>query len=171
MKIHKQAFIVSLLVLSCLLPAAASALETGAVAPDFTLKSVQGDDVSLADFKGRLVLLKLATTWCPTCKQLSAEIAKVGDFLKEKDVVVLDVFVQDSPEMVKEYLGETVPPMSFHALLDDGQVYDAYNVYLIPRLLLVDAEQVIRFESAGRSVMADDIISMVKEHAPDPKAS
>ena len=166
MKFHKRTFIVLLIIVSCLAPAVAVALETGTQAPGFKLKSLQGEDVSLADFKGRLVLLKLATTWCPTCKQLSAEIEKAGEFLKEKNVVVLDVFVQDSPEMIEKYLGDTEPPMSFYALIDDGQVYDAYNVYLIPRLLLIDAEQVVRFESSGRIILADEIIAMVKEYGP-----
>lgn len=149
--------------LAVLAPVAAAAIETGTPAPDFKLKSVQGEDVSLADFKGRLVLLKLATTWCPTCKELSSEIEKVGGFLQEKDVVVLEVFIQDSAAMVEKYLGDTEPPMTFHALLDDGQVYKAYNVYLIPRLLLVDAEQIVRFESAGRNVSAGDITAMIEE--------
>ncbi len=60
--------------------------------------------------------------------------------------------------------------MTFHALLDDGQVYKAYNIYLIPRLLVIDPEQVVQFDSAGRNVMARDIISMVKEFAPLPEA-
>jgi thiol-disulfide isomerase/thioredoxin len=170
-KLHKRTFIILLFIVSCLAPAAAIAIETGAQAPDFKLKSLQGEDVSLTDFKGRLILLKLATTWCPSCKELSAEIEKVGAFLKEKNVVVLDVFVQDSPEMIEKYLGDTEPPMSFYALLDDGQVYDAYNVYLIPRLLLIDAEQIVRFESAGRNVLADDIVTMVEEYSPTPGPS
>lgn len=166
MKRHKRTFIALLFVIIGLFPVAATALEVGSLAPGFTLKSVQGQDVSLADFKGRLVLLKLATTWCPTCKQLSAEIHKASQLLQEKDVVVLEVFVQDSKTMIEEYLGDAEPPMTFHALLDDGQVYDAYNVYLIPRLLVIDAGQIVRFESAGRNVLADDLKSMVEEFSP-----
>ena len=163
MKFYKHTFTLLLLLVFCLAPVAALAIETGTQAPDFTLKSLQGQEVSLSDFKGRLVLLKLATTWCPTCKQLSAEIEKVGEFLQEQDVVVLDVFIQDSAPMVEKYLGETEPPMTFFALLDDGQVYEAYNVYLIPRLLVVDATQSVRFDSAGRNVLADDIMTMVED--------
>ncbi len=168
MKIYKHIFILLLFCTLCLAPVAAFAIETGAQAPDFTLKSLQGQEVSLSDFKGRLVLLKLATTWCPTCKELTGEISKVGEFLNEKDVVVLEVFVQDSSAMIKKYLGDAEHPMTYHALLDDGQAYEAYNVYLIPRLLLVDAEQIIRFDSAGRNVFADDIKTMVEEFRPSP---
>jgi peroxiredoxin len=153
-----------LLAFFCTAPTLGFAFEAGEPAPDFKLQSLTGEDVSLSDFKGSLVLLKLATTWCPTCKLLSAEIRKVGPFLKEQNVVVLEVFVQDSKEAILEYLGIHEPPMAFHALLDDGQAYAAYNVYLIPRFLVIDKDQVVRFDSSGQNVMADDIRAMVQEY-------
>ena len=155
---------VFLLLTFCLTPVSSFALKDGAVAPDFKLKSLSGEDVSLSDFKGRLVLLKLATTWCPTCKLLSGEIRKAGSFLKEQNVVVLEVFVQDSKETVKESLGDETPPMDFHALIDDGQVYEAYNVYLIPRFVIVDQDQIVRFDSGGRNVVAEDIRALVEKY-------
>ena len=160
---------VFLLAFVCMVPTFSLAIEAGEVAPDFKLQSLTGEDVSLSDFKGRLVLLKLATTWCPTCKLLSAEIKKIGDFLKEQNVVVLEVFVQDSKEMVDKYLGDHEPPMDFHALLDDGQAYEAYNVYLIPRFLVIDKKQVVRFDSSGRNMMADDIRALVLEYNDPPE--
>ena len=168
LKSFKLLLCVLLLILFCLAPITALAVATGEPAPDFKLQAMTGEDVSLSDFKGRLVLLKLATTWCPTCKLLSAEIKKIGDFLKEQNVVVLEVFVQDSKETVDKYLGDHEPPMDFHALLDDGQAYEAYNVYLIPRFLIIDKEQVIRFDSSGRNMMADDIRAMVQEYNHSP---
>jgi len=165
LKSFKLLLCVFLLTLFCLAPIAALAVATGETAPDFKLQDMKGEDVSLSDFKGRLVLLKLATTWCPTCKQLSAEIKNIGEFLKEQDVVFLEVFVQDSEKTIKKYLGDHQPPMTFHALLDDGQAYKAYNVYLIPRFLLIDEEQVVRFDSSGRNVKAEDIRSMVLEYS------
>ena len=164
LKSVKWLCVVFLLALFGTLPTVGFAIEAGELAPDFKLQSLTGEDVALSDFKGRLVLLKLATTWCPTCKQLSAEIRKVGPFLKEQKVVVLEVFVQDSKETILEYLGDHEPPMAFHALLDDGQAYEAYNVYLIPRFLVVDKDQVVRFDSSGQNVMADDIRTMVEEY-------
>lgn len=162
-KFFKHACVVLLFVIFCVTPEAAVAVATGTPAPDFKLKTLQGHEVSLSDFKGRLVLLKLATTWCPTCRLLSAEIDKVGTLLRARDVVVIEVFVQDSAAMVEKYLGDKQLPMAYYALLDDGQAYEAYSVYLIPRLLVIDAGQIVRFESAGRNVMADDIAAMVEE--------
>ncbi len=166
MNFGKQVFIFSIFVISVICSGPACALEAGESAPDFSLQSITGEQVSLSDFKGRVVLLKLATTWCPTCKQLSAEISRAGDDLAANNVVFLDVFVRDSKATVEEYVAGAGYPMTFHALLDDGQVYEAYNIYLIPRLLLVDADQVVRFDSAGRNVSAEDIKAMVREYQP-----
>jgi peroxiredoxin len=144
----------------------ALAFNAGEPAPDFTLKSLSGEKVSLSDFKGQVVLLKLATTWCPTCKQLSGEISEIGEQLKESNVVFLEIFVQDSEKMIADYIEGKPFPMVFHPLLDDGQAYKAYNVYLIPRLLVIDAGQIVRFDSAGRNVEAEDILDLVKDAGP-----
>lgn len=169
MNFSKHVFVVAIFLTVVFAATAVCAFQKGEPAPDFTLKSITGEEVSLSDFKGRLVVLKLATTWCPTCKELSGEIGQAAKILKEHDAVFLSVFVQDSEKMIDKYIKGKDYPMTFHALLDDGQVYKAYNVYLIPRLLVIDPDQVVQFDSAGRNVMARDIISMVKEFAPLPE--
>ena len=166
MNCNKRVFIFSIFVIIVSYSSSVFAIEAGQPAPDFTLPSISGEEVRLSDFEGRLVLLKLGTTWCPTCRQLSAEISRAGEVLAESNVVFLDVFVQDSVATVEEYLEKIAYPVNFHALLDDGQVARSYNIYLIPRLLLVDAERVVRFDSAGRSVSADEIAAMVRAHRP-----
>lgn len=166
MDCRKRVFIFSIFVIIVSFSSSVFAIEAGQPAPDFTLPSISGEEVRLSDFEGRLVLLKLGTTWCPTCKQLSGEISRVGDVLAENNVAFLDVFLKDSVAMVEEYLENTANPKNFHALLDDGQVARSYNIYLIPRLLLVDADRVVRFDSAGRSVSADEIAAMVRAYRP-----
>ena len=163
MNFSKRVFIFSLFVILVACSNPVFAIEAGAPAPDFALTSIAGEEVRLSDVRGQLVLLKLGTTWCPTCKQLSAEISRAGDVLAENNVAFLDVFVRDTAAAVKEYVAKTAYPQSFHALLDDGQAARGYSVYLIPRLLLVDADQVVRFDSSGRSVSAEEIADLVRE--------
>jgi peroxiredoxin len=146
----RTSLLVSLLLL---LPLLAGAVEVGKPAPGFTLKTLDGKSASLADFKGKVVLLKLATTWCPSCAQLSRELAVLGDFLKEKDVVLLEVFLQDTPEMVSRYLEGKSFPMAHPVLLDDMQVYRGYGIYLIPRLLVVDREQQVRYDNGAAATI------------------
>jgi peroxiredoxin len=139
----------------------AAAVETGALAPDFELETLEGKKVRLSDYKGQVILLKLATTWCPTCKQQTEEIKDAGKFLAGKSVAVVEVFLQDSEKMVREYLeGETFE-MPFVALMDDGSALKAYNVYLIPRVLLIDRDFKIRRD--GSLIPARELIREVEK--------
>ena len=149
----RKPFLLFFILLTLLLPALAGAIEPGKPAPGFTLETLDGRKVSLADFKGKVVILKLATTWCPSCGQLSRELAAIGDFLKEKDVVLVEVFIQDTPEMIARYFEGKSLPMAHHVLLDDMQVYRGYNVYLIPRLLVLDREQTVRFDNGAAATI------------------
>jgi len=162
----------SLLVLLFFAQPALAYLQTGEPAPDFALVDVAGKTVRLSDYRGRVVILKLATTWCPTCKEQSEEIESVAEVLNAGKVVVFDVFLQDTQEMVDAYLPKQNKVDTFVSVLDDGQVRDAYNVYLIPRLLLVDRQQKVRRD--GGLMPGHDLkkqIQFMLEETADPAAA
>jgi len=163
--VRRIVLIVLTITLLLWLPVAAVALDVGQQAPEFNLRDLSGKAVSLSDFKGRIVLLKLATTWCPTCHELSREISKTGDFLKKNNVVLLEVFIQDAPDKVEHYIKDFTAPMEHYALIDEGQVHEKYRVYMIPRFLVIDPGQAIFFDSLGRNVTAQDIERLVNEAA------
>lgn len=151
-----------LLVLMSLLflPTPTPALDLGKAPPDFKLKTLDGKDVRLSDFKGRFIVLKLATTWCPTCQQQTGEFIAAGEFFKEKKVQVIEVFLQDSPEMVKEFFKNKADASSIIALLDDGQAHKKFNVYLIPRVLVIDPDFIVRRD--GSVMSADDLKKQIE---------
>ena len=116
-------------------------LAPGAAAPDFELTDMEGRKVRLSDYKGQPFILKLATTWCPSCKQQSDQFASASKFLTENNIPIVEVFVDDTEEEVKNYIKKhPLPGEASRSILDDGTVYKKYNVYLIPRVLVVDKE-------------------------------
>jgi peroxiredoxin len=151
-------------ILLLFVPVLAGAIEVGKPAPGFKLKTLAGEQVSLADYKGQVVLLKLATTWCPTCAQLTKELTAVGDFLKEHEAVLIEVFVQDTEEMVARYLEGKSYPMVHKVLLDDRQVYKAYGIYLIPRFLVLDREHRVRYDNGATAAIptAEELKTLVE---------
>lgn len=131
------------------------ALTAGSPAPSFTLTTPQGGQVSLADFKGRIVLLKIGTTWCSGCQVLTGELRQLDGFLAQERAVVIEVFVGESAAEVKGAFGGRVPPPPVVALLGDDRFNRAYGVYLIPRLIFLDREQRVVFDGGGER--ADEI--------------
>ncbi len=120
--------------------APAQAVELGSTPPDIQLKDLDGQDFKLSAHKGELLILKLATTWCPTCVQQSGEFRQAAPYLKEKNIRVVEVYLQDSEKMVRQFLGQEKFDFPFNAMIDDGQALKAYNVYLIPRVILIDRD-------------------------------
>ncbi|BCA81117.1 peroxiredoxin family protein [Desulfuromonas sp. AOP6] len=152
---------IPLLFLLLFAPALAAALEVGAAAPDFKLKNLDGKEVRLSDYKGQFIILKLATTWCPTCKQQMQEFNDVRDFLKENNVQIVDVYVQDSPDMVKKHAGTLAEKISYMPLIDDGSALKAYNVYLIPRVLIIDPD--MKVQRDGSLITAYDLRLKIRD--------
>lgn len=135
------------------------ALSPGDQAPDFQLPTLDGKKAQLSDYKGQVIILKLATTWCPTCRQQSEEIEEIAKSLQEKNVAVVEVFLQDSETMVRQYFEGKAFPMPHLALIDDGQVHKAYNVYLIPRVLIISPE--LKVVRDGSLMVARDLMHEV----------
>ena len=161
----KRLLTFQLLTLLLLLPLSASALENGAVAPDFELPNLDGKIVHLADFKGQIILLKLATTWCPSCQEQTREIKLAEGDLHGQKVVLVEVFLQESADAVRSYLAGAKTSLPAVALLDDDRVRHKYNVYTIPRVLVLDRQ--LRVRRDGGLLPAAELVKLVREIGPD----
>lgn len=73
---------------------------------DFTLKDMNGTDVKLAAFKGKVVLLNYWATWCGPCKVEIPEFVKLYDQYKDKGLVILGVSTDDDPETLRAYAAD-----------------------------------------------------------------
>lgn len=79
-----------------LLVSGALALEPGAAAKDFALKSDAGKEVTLSQYKGKVVVLNFWASWCPPCRMEMPEFDELDkEFKKGKDVVMLAVNMTD----------------------------------------------------------------------------
>lgn len=125
------------------------ALPTNAPAPDFTLENLEGKKVSLSDYSGKRVILKLGTTWCPGCRDQDKELQKIDSVLKEAGIVLIQVFLDDPIEEVKLYQQEHLMKSPVVTLLGDDRLLRDYAIYAIPRLILLSAEQKVLSDATG----------------------
>ncbi len=140
-------------------------LQAGSEAPDFKLSDLEGNQVNLSDFQGKIIVLKIGTTWCPDCIGQSADLVKMGPLLKEQGVVLVDVFIQESHRSVSKFLKDKDFVVPIVPLLDDGQVHRAYQVYLIPRLLIID--QQFRIVHDGLRLKPEDLKEKIAALQPN----
>ena len=64
---------------------------------NFTLKDVNGADVKLTDYKGKVVLLNFWATWCGPCKLEIPEFVEAYEHYRDKGLVILGVLSEDDP--------------------------------------------------------------------------
>jgi thiol-disulfide isomerase/thioredoxin len=123
---------------------------TGKQAPlQFTLKDMNGVDVKLANFKGKVILLNFWATWCGPCR---AEIPSLVELQQQygKDLVVLGVSIDDPVDKLKPYASEM--KMNYPVLVGDGRddVQEAYGpLWGIPVSVFVDRDGKIAKKHSG----------------------
>ena len=81
-------------------------LAAGAMAPDFVAKDINGKDVRLSDFKGKIVILDFWATWCGPCLASFPHTQEVAAKYKDQDVVVLASGTSDTIEKFKKWIPE-----------------------------------------------------------------
>jgi peroxiredoxin len=121
----------------------------GVSAPSFTLPDLNGKMVSLADYKGQVVLLNIWATWCGPCVEEMPSMERLHQELKDEKFVILAVSIDESgakavlPFMKKHKL-------SFLALTDSvASIKNLYQTTGVPESFIIDKEGRIVEEIIG----------------------
>lgn len=120
----------------------------GDIAPDFGLKTIEGEEVSLSDYRGQKVIVNFWATWCPPCR---AEIPDFRKLYKNKDVEILAVNLTDT-ESSRDNVAPFVEDfeMTFPVLMDeDSEVSTTYQVMAYPTSYMIDSNGHIQFIAMG----------------------
>jgi peroxiredoxin len=135
-------------------------IETGEAAPDFTLPNHKGEQVSLADFRGRKVMLVFyPADFSPVCSDQLSIYQEVLGQIEDAGVQLLGISVDSSwtHNAFRKQLGLEIPLLAdFHP---KGQVSRTYGAYIEDfgtsnrSLVLVDEEGVVRWVHESPSVV------------------
>lgn len=119
------------------------ALKKGKEAKPFTLKDLEGKDVSLSDYKGKIVFLNFWATWCPPCRQEMPSMDALQKILGTNDFVILALATdRKGVELVKPFVEEK--KLSLKVLIDDkSNVSDDYGVVALPTTYIIGRDGVI----------------------------
>jgi peroxiredoxin len=166
------AIVVVLAVAGCASTAGSVARESaidGAHASDFTLRDVEGKQVHLSDYGGKVVLLDFWATWCVPCAAELPQLQKLYDARKNDGFVVLGI-AMDGPESV----AQVVPfarryNLTFPTLLDEEtRVVNVYNPKRVaPMTVLIDRRGIIArvrngYNAGDEKLVADDVANLLK---------
>jgi len=128
--------------------AAAAPLAPTALAPDFTLRTLDGQKLRLGEQRGQVVLVNFWATWCGPCRQEMPHLNKLYEKYKSSGFVLLGVNVDDDSAQaagVASKLG-----VKFPVLPDaDKRVSRQYDLSAMPSTVLIDRDGRVRYLHRG----------------------
>ncbi|GAB4230527.1 MAG: hypothetical protein OHK0028_05000 [Deltaproteobacteria bacterium] len=138
------------LAFSSLLPAYASALcvDVGKPVHDVTLPTIDGQNVTLSSYRGKIVLLAFWASWCPRCGEELTFLQ--GIYKSSPDIVVLAVN-QESQNISKahiERIRKTLKEwrIDFPVLIDRNlDSWNGFCINALPTSIIVDGKGIVRF--------------------------
>jgi thiol-disulfide isomerase/thioredoxin len=108
---------------------------------DFVLKDMDGNDVRLADFKGKPLLVNMWATWCGPCKAETPWFVELSGKYKDKGLTVIGISVDDVAEDVRKFAAEykvTYPMLVGKDRPDVSKAFAAENVLPVSWLVRAD---------------------------------
>ncbi len=108
----------------------------GQPAPEFTLKDLDGNPVSLKDLRGRVVLLDFWATWCGPCRMAMPHLEAFHKELADQGVKVFGINLRENAATVRKFMD--AQKFTMPILLDaDGKVAASYRVSGIPHTVII----------------------------------
>lgn len=129
---------------SALLPPGADVLpKEGALAPDFLLETLDGDELRLSDLRGQPLVVNFWATWCSPCRKEIPELVAAYDRFRDEGLVIIGVNLQESEGIIRRYADDF--GMEFPIVIDRrGKVADQYRLLGLPMTFFVDREGVVQ---------------------------
>lgn len=134
-------------------------------APDFTLPDMDDNKHSLADYRGKVVMLNFWATWCPPCRREMPSMDAVYQSLKDEGLMVLAVNEWEPADHVFAFMGQLSVFPEFPILFDaSGSVAEAYAVSGLPTTLVIDAQGMVVYRAiGGRDFEHPEVVELLRE--------
>jgi peroxiredoxin len=155
------------LAVSAFAPARVRAAAPASLAPDFTLKSLNGPNLRLAEQRGQIVMLNFWATWCAPCREEMPHLARLHEKYRASGFTVLGVNVDETQRQATVVATRLALP--FPVLFDaDKTVAKAYDVSTMPSSVFVDRDGRLRhvhkgYRSGDETVHEQLLRSLLKE--------
>ena len=115
------------------------AIGLGEKVPDFTLRKDDGQVASLADFRGKILVLNFWASWCGPCVDELPSLKQFAQRYAGKDVTVLGISLDEDPDAYQEFLLKY--EINFPNLRNPSHsVSDSYGTFKLPETYIISRD-------------------------------
>lgn len=135
----------------------------GKAAPDFRFARPSGRMASLADFRGKVVLISFWATWCPPCQEEMPSMERLSRAMDANRLVILPFSVDRSWGPVKRFMADNAFSMPVYADFDRN-ISTLYGTSKFPETYIIDKKGVVAFKVIGAiDWMAPEMLSFLNQ--------
>lgn len=122
------------------------------MASDFTLQTIEGETLSLSDFKGKVIILDFWATHCPPCRQEIPNFVKLYNKYEDKGLVVVGISLDHSAENVRKFCQKN--GVNYPVVMGNEELVKRYGgIRYIPTTFVVDRKGNITKKFVGFTAM------------------
>lgn len=143
----------------------------GYPAPDFSFTPFRGgEQVSLSDFRGKVVLLDFWATWCAPCLQELPNVISTYREFHPQGFEIIGISLDTSESDLLSVLeGQEIPwPQYFDGRGWDSEIASLYRIYGIPATLLLDRAGIIRYRDLRGEELREKVAELLAEPPQEP---
>ena len=145
MRVLKQVILFTALLLISI--GASAAMIEGKVS-DFTLKSLQGENVKLSEHQGEVVMINFWASWCAPCREEMPILNNIYKKYRDAGFTLLAVNVEEDTKGAKKMIRDL--RVTFPVLFDtSNEVSKKYDVQAMSSTVLVDRDGNLRYLHCG----------------------
>lgn len=121
---------------------------TSNVAPDFTLRTLDEEEITLSKLKGKPILLDFWATWCGPCRESIPHLISLYKTYQDKGVEVIGISMdKGKPEQVRNFVKSMDIP--YPIVMASAEVIQKYRVTNLPTTFFIDKEGKIHEKIIG----------------------
>jgi len=136
---------------------------SSAMAPDFTLKTLDGKEIALSQFKGKVILLDFWATWCGPCRESTPHLIQLYKAHRESGFELIGMSVDKGDDKVVRNFVRSMD-IPYPIVIAPEELVKNYRVTGIPTTFLIDKEGKIRERTAGfNSAIAQQMAAKIAD--------
>ena len=135
-------------------------------APDFQVKALDGEPLSLEKYRGKVILLDFWAAWCGPCLAEMPNIKRVYKKYKDRGFQIIGISLDTNRSSLRSYLRrERITwPQFFDGTGWENSVAQKYGINSIPRMYLIDGNGFIREEDLRGRALEVAVAKLVAEN-------